>query len=53
MAGHLVGDADLRARLLASDDPSRRLGWLLAFLKRQEIERGLGQGGSDFDPRLN
>jgi len=53
VAGHLVGDADLRARLLASDDPSRRLGWLLAFLKRQEIERGLGQGGPGFDPSLN
>ena len=53
VAGHLVGDAALRARLLACTDPSRRLVWLQDFLGRLEIERGLGPGGTDFDPRLN
>lgn len=53
VAGHLVGDAGLRLRLLACADPTRRLGWLLEFLGRLEIERGLGPTGGGFDPKLN
>lgn len=53
VAGHLVGDAGLRQRLLACADPTRRLAWLLDFLGRLEIERGLGPAGGGFDPKLN
>lgn len=53
VAGHLVGDAALRQRLLACADPTQRLKWLLAFLGRLEIERGLGPPGGGFDPKLN
>lgn len=53
VAGHLVGDGALRRRLLACADPTQRLGWLLDFLGRLEIERGLGPTGGDFDPKLN
>jgi Lon protease-like protein len=53
VAGHLVGDAALRERLLGCADPTQRLKWLLAFLGRLEIERGLGPSGGGFDPKLN
>lgn len=52
-AGHLIGSADIRRRLLSMSDPDARLLVVRELLARIEAEQGLGPADPGFDPRVN